>query len=302
MPQTFWQVTRPAVAWYQFDSAFPRASTHHPWSSEEVNMSDNGKTTGAANGALWGARAADWSAIQEGQCRPVYEAVLNRLKVGPGMAYLDAGCGAGMAAQMARERGAEVSGLDAAEPLLAIARERVPAGKFIAGDLEELPLADATFDVVTGFNSFQYAGDPIAALAEARRVTKPGGVVAIVTWGPPEGMPAAALVGALRPLLPPPPPGAPGPFALSNETALRAFAHGAGLEPGEIFDVESPWSYASLEEGIRGLGSSGVAARARSTSGAEAVDRAHAEALGAFRQSDGSFRVPAVFRCLVAYA
>lgn len=265
-------------------------------------MPDKGKTTGAANGALWGARAVDWSVIQEGQCRPVYEAVLNRLKVGPGVAYLDAGCGAGMAAQMAADRGAIVSGLDASEPMLAIARERVPAGHFIAGDLEQLPYADATFDAVMGFNSFQYAGDPTAALAEARRVTKPGGVVAIVTWGPPEGMPAAALVAALRPLLPPPPPGAPGPFALSNETALRAFAQGAGLEPGEIFDEESPWSYSSLEEGVRGLGSSGVAARARNTSGAEAVDRAHAEALVPFRQSDGSFRVPAVFRCLVARA
>jgi ubiquinone/menaquinone biosynthesis C-methylase UbiE len=266
------------------------------------NISDKGKTTGAVNGALWGARAADWSVIQERQCRPVYEAVLDRLKVGPGMAYLDAGCGAGMAARMAQERGAKVSGLDASESLLAIARERVPAGQFIAGDLEEVPFADATFDAVMGFNSFQYAGDSTAALREARRVTKPGGVVAIVTWGPPEGMPAAALVAALRPLLPPPPPGAPGPFALSNETALRTFAQGAGLEPGEIFDVESPWSYASLEEGIRGLGSSGVAARARNASGAEAVDRAHAEALGAFRQSDGGFRVPAVFRCLVAHA
>jgi SAM-dependent methyltransferase len=265
-------------------------------------MSESGKTTGGVNGALWGARAADWSAIQEGQCRPVYEAVLNRLKVGPGMAYLDAGCGAGMAAQMAAERGAEVSGLDASDPLLAIARERVPAGQFVTGDLEKLPYTDAAFDAVMGFNSFQYAGDSTAALAEARRVTKPGGVVAIVTWGPPEGMPAAALIAALRPLLPPPPPGAPGPFALSNEAALRAFAQGAGLEPGEIFDVESPWIYASLEEGIRGLGSSGVAARARNTSGAEAVDRAHGEALGPFRQSDGSFRVLAVFRCLVAHA
>src|SRR5580692_4590908 len=266
------------------------------------NISDKGKTTGAVNGALWGARAADWSVIQEGQCRPVYEAVLDRLKVGPGMAYLDAGCGAGMAARMAQERGAKVSGLDASEPLLAIARERVPAGQFIAGDLEELPFADATFDAVMGFNSFQYAGDSTAALRDARRVTKPGGVVAIVTWGPPEGMPAAALVAALRPLLPPPPPGAPGPFALSNEEALRGFADSAGLKPESVFDVQSPFQYASLDDGVRGLGSSGVAARARNASSDEAVDRAHTEALGAFRQPDGSYHIPAVFRCLIARA
>jgi SAM-dependent methyltransferase len=263
-------------------------------------MSGNAKPTGAVNGVLWGARAVDWAALQEGQCRPVYEAVLERLKVGPGTAYLDAGCGAGMAAQMAAARGARVSGLDASEALLKIARERVPAGMFLAGELETLPFADAAFDVVTGFNSFQYARDSTGALMEARRVTKPGGVVAIMTWGPPEGMPAAALVAALRPLLPPPPPGAPGPFALSNEAALREFAEAAGLESKEIFDVESPFRYASLEDGIRGLGSSGVAARARHASGDEAVDRAHAEALAAFRRSDGSYFIPATFRCLFA--
>jgi hypothetical protein len=60
--------------------------------------------------------------------------------------------------------------------------------------------------VVTGFNAFQYAGNP----AEARRLTRPGGTVAIMTWGNPDGMEAALLVAAIRPLMPPPPPGAPG--------------------------------------------------------------------------------------------
>jgi ubiquinone/menaquinone biosynthesis C-methylase UbiE len=265
-------------------------------------MSVEVKPTAETNGALWGARARDWANIQEGQCRPVYEVVLEQLSVGSGTALLDAGCGAGMAAQMATARGAQVTGFDAAEPLLAIARERVPTATFGQGDLETLPFADASFDVVTGFNSFQYAGNPVKALAEARRVTKPGGAVAIMTWGPPEGMPAAALVAALRPLLPPPPPGAPGPFALSNEEALRGFAAAAGLMPESVFDVQSPWQYATLEEGIRALGSSGVAARARNNSGDEAVDGAHAEALSGFRQPDGSYCVPAVFRCLIARA
>jgi hypothetical protein len=113
-------------------------------------------------------------------------------------------------------------------------------------------------------------------------------------------MPAATLVAALRPLLPAAPPGAPGPFALSNEAALRGFAASAGLEPETLFDVESPWSYATLEDGIRGLGSSGVAARARNASGDEAVDKSHAEALNTFRQMNGSYRIPATFRCLIA--
>jgi len=113
---------------------------------------------------------------------------------------------------------------------------------------------------------------------------------------------AAALVAALRPLLPAPPPGAPGRFALSEESAPRSFATGAGLSPEKLFDVESPFRNADLDSGIRGLSSSGVAARARQASGAEAVDEAHRQALGPFRQPDGSYRIPATFRCLVARA
>jgi ubiquinone/menaquinone biosynthesis C-methylase UbiE len=46
-----------------------------------------------------------------------------------------------------------------------------------------LPLADKPFDLVTGFNSLQYAGNPVVALKEARRVSKPERRIAIVTWG-----------------------------------------------------------------------------------------------------------------------
>ena len=129
--------------------------------------------TGDANGRLWGAHASDWAEIQEGMARPAYEAVMEHTRVGPGTRYLDVGCGAGMAAQFAAARGALVSGIDAAEALLEIARQRTPGGDFRRGDLEELPFDDQSFDVVTGFNSFQYAGNPAVALSAARRVTKP---------------------------------------------------------------------------------------------------------------------------------
>lgn len=266
-------------------------------------MNDKPKTS-ETNGPLWGSRARDWADIQEGQCRPAYETILRRF-VKKGTRYLDAGCGAGGAASIAAQRGAKVSGIDAAENLLAIARERTPSGDFRLGDLETLPFADRSFDLVTGFNSFQYAGNPAAALAEAKRVTKRRGLfsraghIVIMTWGPPEKMPAASLVKALGPLLPPPPPGAPGPFALSDEKALRALAKSAGLKPGKIVDVDSPFRYADLETALRGLGASGVAARAMAHSGEDAVNKAHAEALAPFRKPDGSYVVGAVFRCLI---
>jgi SAM-dependent methyltransferase len=255
--------------------------------------------TADINGPLWGARADDWANIQEGTLRPVYQAVLERARLTSGTRYLDVGCGAGMAAQMAAERGARVYGIDAAEALLEIARHRTPDGEFHKADLEELPIDESSFDVVTGFNSFQYAGNPVVALGEARRVTKPGGLVAIATWGNPDGMEAASLLAALVPLLPPPPPGAPGPFALCNEPALHAFAIDAGLEPVELFDVDSPFIYADQSQAVRGLNSAGVAARAMEHTSVAAVSEAHARAVAPFRQEDGSYRIKATFRCLL---
>lgn len=256
--------------------------------------------TSITNGRLWGSRALDWARVQEGQCRAAYEAVFDALALDPGDRYCDVGCGAGLAALLASRRGLEVCGVDAADSLLDIARERVAAGDFRLGDLEELPFPDGTFDVVTGFNAFQFAADPVAALAEARRICKPSGRIVVLTWGNPQGMPAAALVGALKPLLPAPPPGAPGPFALSDESALRAFAASAGLTALAVSGVDCAWHYDDLETALRGLGSSGVAARAAEHTSVDAVDRAHEAALAPFRQDDGSYRVGASFRWLLA--
>jgi SAM-dependent methyltransferase len=257
-------------------------------------------STAHAHGRLWGERARDWADYQEGTVRPVFQSVLERTRVGPGTRYLDAGCGSGMAAQMAAARGAAVSGVDAAEAMLSIARSRVPAGDFRQGDLEALPFADETFDVVTGFNSLQYAGNPVAALREVGRVAKRGGSIAVMTFGNPEGMEVVALLTALKPLLPPPPPGAPGPFALSDETVLRRFATDAGLEPVDVFDVDSPWIYADQTAAMRGLLSTGNVVRALEHIDEQAVTDAYANAIAPFRQPDGSYRATAWFRCLLA--
>jgi SAM-dependent methyltransferase len=265
-------------------------------------MSSAVNSTQAAHGKLWGAKARDWANFQEGVVRPVYEAVLRAAGVKRGTIFLDVGCGSGMAAAMAGARGAVVSGLDAAAPMIEIARERMPGGDFRVGDIEALPYPGAAFDVVTGFNAFQFAADPKAALVEARRVTKRGGRVAIVTWGNPDGMQAAAVVGALRHLLPAPPPGTPGPFALSDEAALRNFAHAAGLTPTDMFDVSSPFEYPDEATAVRGLCSSGVATRAAEAAGEAAVARAYSQAIAPFRNKDGTVRIDASFRCLMTEA
>jgi SAM-dependent methyltransferase len=194
-------------------------------------MTTSGTVTGSApvQGALWGARARDWADVQEPAQREVYAAVFDAAGVGEGTSLLDAGRGSGVAAAIAHQRGAKVTGIDAALPFVEIARERIPHADLRVGELEALPYDDDSFDVVTGFASFQYAADPVHALQEARRVTPTGGTVAILTWGQPERCEAAAIIQALGSLLPPPPPGAPGPFALSAPGALEDLVHRAGL-------------------------------------------------------------------------
>jgi mono/diheme cytochrome c family protein len=157
-------------------------------------------TTADIHGRFWGTRAREWADIQEVLMRPVYETVLDRAGVTSGTVHLDVGCSAGLAAQMAASRGAQVSGIDASQ----------------------------------------------------------------------------------------------------QEAALRNFASAAGLEPVEIFDVETPFVYPDQATALRGLNSSGVAARAIEITGETAVAEAHANAVAPYRRPDGSFRFGAVFRCTLA--
>src|SRR5256885_1898414 len=130
--------------------------------------------TAAAQGAIWGQRARDWADVQEPIARPLYESVLEAFDVGEGTRVCDVGCGAGGFLQLASERGALVSGLDATAELLEIARERNLLGGLRPGELEQLPFADETLDPVTGLNSFQFAARPQKALRAARPIVHEG--------------------------------------------------------------------------------------------------------------------------------
>ncbi len=256
--------------------------------------------TAQVQGRLWGAQARDFAEIVEPFGRPLYEAVFKAAGVEAGTKLLDVGCGPGLAAHLAAQRGARVAGLDAAEASLEIARERTPEGDFRAGEMEDLPWADNTFDVVTGFNAFQYAADVINALREARRVARPGGRVAMAVWGRAEDCEAVATVTALSKFLPPPPPGAPGPFALSAPGRVEALLQQAGLAPLTSGEVDCPFEYPDLGTAVRGNMATGPAAVAIRQAGAEAVRRAIAEVLAPFRMSDGRYRQRNQFRYVIA--
>lgn len=263
-------------------------------------MTKNTTMTGVANGELWGHRAQDWARYQEASIAPVFDAVLDRTGLSEGTRYLDIGCGAGMAAAKASALGAVVTGLDASSALIGIAQSRLPAAAFHVGDLQELPFPDGSFDLVTSFNAIQYAGDVAEALSEVKRVLAPGGTIAIATWGDPEGMEAAEVVTVLKPLLPQPPPNAPGPFALSDDNVLRQFVEKGGFAAYEVFDVDSPWHYPDELAAIAGLAASGVAATAISLAGKDAVDKAHRSAIAPFRKADGRIEFGATFKVVLA--
>ncbi|PFG32695.1 methyltransferase domain-containing protein [Sanguibacter antarcticus] len=116
----------------------------------------------------------------------------------PGMSVLDVGCGPGtLTVDLARlVAPGQVTGVDAATSILRSARELAAGSRlgnvsFEHANAYQLPFADDTFDVVHAHQLLQHLSDPVAAIAEMRRVTKPGGIVAArdadyaaMTWYP----------------------------------------------------------------------------------------------------------------------
>ena len=90
---------------------------------------------------------------------------------------LDAGCGDGEVARLLRPRVAEVVAVDV-EPAPGWKDE--PGLAFAVANAERLPYADATFDVVHSKDSLHHMDDPRAALAEYRRVLRPGGTLVVI--------------------------------------------------------------------------------------------------------------------------
>ena len=143
-----------------------------------------------------------------------------------------------------------MTGFDASPALLAVARERLPTAEFREGDLEELPFADASFDAVVAINSVFFAADMEAAMRKLVRVVRPGGRVVVTAWGPPERCEiASAVFPRLRPLAPPPPPGAPvaaGP-GLAAPGALAALLSRAGLRVLNEGEAGCPFVFPSTK-------------------------------------------------------
>lgn len=250
-------------------------------------------------GALWGARPSAWASTENRQ-GPTYEEAISRIGIDRGDAVLDVGCGAGTFLRLAADRGARTAGIDAAASLIEVARTRVPEANLRVGDLQWLPYPDDSFDLVTGFNSFFFAADMVAALREAKRVAKPEAPVLVQVWGRPERCDLSAMLGGLESLRPsrtadPPPP-------LWRPGVLEEIAGRVGLTPDQSFDLEYALEYPDEATLLRGMLGAGGVVEAANAVGEETVRRVILESLAPHRTADGGYRLSNEWHFLVATA
>lgn len=137
--------------------------------------------------AYFARHAVEWDTLRllHGADEPVEAALLGALD-GRGLgAFLDVGTGTGRMAELLAGRAVQVTALDKSPEMLRIARARLqalPADKIslVQGDFTALPFADTTFDTVLFHQVLHFAQDPGAVLAEAARVLRPSGRIAVV--------------------------------------------------------------------------------------------------------------------------
>ncbi|MEX0340186.1 MAG: class I SAM-dependent methyltransferase [Arenibacterium sp.] len=183
----------------------------------------------------WVGKARFYDDHFAGVTRQAIDPIIDCLGDISGCRLIDVCCGTGELADAAVHFGAQVTGVDFAEPMVDFARARVPAGQFEVGDAENLDFEDSSFEAAICAFGVWHVGNPDKAISEAARVLKPSGTYTYTAWLPPdEGwdmmgllMEAISKHGTMDVDLPPAPP--PFRFALVSEaeTALRACGFGS---------------------------------------------------------------------------
>src|ERR671915_183083 len=157
----------------------------------------------------------------------IHEVVTERLAPESGDRWLDFACGTGAVAERAAAAGARVTGLDLAPALIETAKERAAELgleiEYVVGDVEQMELADASFDKVSSTCGIMFAPDHEAAARELARVTKPGGRIALANWTPTGGL--AKMFKVMAPYQPAPPPSSP--FDWGDDGRVRELLGGS---------------------------------------------------------------------------
>lgn len=225
---------------------------------------------------------------------PLHAAVLEATAVGPGTTVLDLGCGTGLFARAATDRGARVTGIDLDPTAVAAATAEVPEGAFSVGDAREPP--SGPFDVVAAVQLLMHVADPVAVLAAAART---GAVVVATVWGREDECDVRVFGEALAPWLGPRGP-QEGPPPVTDPSRLREVAGLAGLAGERIAEVFCPFDYADEDELLCSVFESGLGRTVGRRAGPAALREAVLERLAPYRTAAGGYRLQNVFRVLVA--
>jgi SAM-dependent methyltransferase len=215
-------------------------------SNEAQAQAWNGK-----DGTVWAARADFFDRAIAGY----QQAFLAAADVRPGERVLDIGCGAGQTTRAAAAASGDggVLGVDLSAQLLALARQRAAdAGlanaSFLQADAQIHPFADASFDVALSRNGVMFFGEPEVAFANIGRAVQPGGRLVLLVWQAAESNEwFTEWRGALAAgrTLPPPPGGAPGPFALGDPARIRSLCAVGGFAQVSVTPLSAPMRFGS---------------------------------------------------------
>jgi len=192
---------------------------------------------------MWG--SGNYQRITE-KLSDIHERVIARLDPKPGDRWADLACGTGAVAELAAQRGADVTGLDLAPTLIEVAKGRAAERGldigYVVGDCEQTGFEDGAFDKVSSTFGIMFSPDHAASAAELARVTRPGGRIGLANWTPDGG--AGRMFRMMAPFQPARP--ASNPFDWGNEERVRELLGGA-------FDLTieehvSPLTFESGEE------------------------------------------------------
>jgi ubiquinone/menaquinone biosynthesis C-methylase UbiE len=215
-----------------------------------------------ASHEVWEAMAPGWErwrAQLADALTPVREWLIRELGPKPGETVLELGAGTGetgfAAAAILGDNGRLIS-TDFSPEMVEVARRR--GNELALGnvdyrviDAERIELDTDSVDGALCQSAYMLAADPAAALAETRRVLRPGGRLALSVWGAPERNPWASIGGMIlieRGHMPPPEPGAPGVFSMASEERTRALLDGAGFRSVRTAEVPVQFGFRSLED------------------------------------------------------
>jgi len=179
----------------------------------------------------WSSRADKYGDATARVTRQTIPKLLDHAHLFPGAKVLDAGCGPGYVAAIAKLLGAEVEGIDFSAKMVEQAKAQFPGIAFSVADVEDLPMQDGTFDAVLCNIVLFHVTDPDRAMSEARRVLKPDGRFVFSQWLGPDRSECYRLmldvIGRHADMSRADP--APNAYALSDEAQVSEMMKSAGF-------------------------------------------------------------------------